>query len=159
MANLKPLIMHANRLLGAILVDQELVSIDDLDEAINRGKETAEIKQIAVKSGMKTLHQDSLLKVKVGVTTPGSVVNRSSRSVISALRFGLAAKVKPRTVEQVSCLFNLDASPFIGWGFIGPNSSLTLRDGDLDRSYRSVGAKTSTRATPLSPAAPDTITL
>ena len=36
MANLKPLIMRANRLLGATLVDQELVSIDDLDEANDR---------------------------------------------------------------------------------------------------------------------------
>ena len=36
MASLKPLIMRANRLLGATLVEQELVSIDDLDEANER---------------------------------------------------------------------------------------------------------------------------
>jgi type IV pilus assembly protein PilB len=29
----------------------------------------AEIKRIAIKSGMKTLHQDALLKVKGGVTS------------------------------------------------------------------------------------------
>jgi hypothetical protein len=36
MASLKPLIMRANRLLGASLVEQGLVSIDDLDEANER---------------------------------------------------------------------------------------------------------------------------
>lgn len=36
MAKLKPLIMRSNRLLGATLVEQRLVSIDDLDEANER---------------------------------------------------------------------------------------------------------------------------
>ncbi len=36
MASLKPLIMRSNRLLGASLVDQNLVSIDDLDKANER---------------------------------------------------------------------------------------------------------------------------
>lgn len=36
MASLKPLTMRANRLLGASLVEQGLVSIDDLDEANER---------------------------------------------------------------------------------------------------------------------------
>jgi len=39
MASLKPLIMRANRLLGASLVEQGLVSIDDLDEANDRLRE------------------------------------------------------------------------------------------------------------------------
>ncbi len=39
MANLKPLIMRANRLLGASLVEKGLVSIDDLDEANERLQE------------------------------------------------------------------------------------------------------------------------
>ena len=36
---------------------------------INKGIETAELKRIAMRTGMKTLHQDSMLKVKQGVTT------------------------------------------------------------------------------------------
>ncbi len=36
MASLKPLITRSNRLLGASLVEQGLVSIDDLDEANDR---------------------------------------------------------------------------------------------------------------------------
>ena len=43
--------------------------LDELIEAINKGKETSEIKKIAMRGGMKTLHQDSLLKVKDGITT------------------------------------------------------------------------------------------
>jgi type IV pilus assembly protein PilB len=31
--------------------------------------ETAELKRMAMRGGMKTLHQDSLLKVKEGITT------------------------------------------------------------------------------------------
>ena len=54
---------------GRVGIYELMVTDDRLIEAINRGKESAEIKQIAVKSGIKTLHQDSLLKVKVGVTT------------------------------------------------------------------------------------------
>ncbi len=48
----------------------ELMIIDDaLVEAINKGRETAEIKKLAMKGGMKTLRQDSLLKVKDGIST------------------------------------------------------------------------------------------
>lgn len=42
MASLKPLIMRANRLLGASLVEQGLVSIDDLDKANERLRELME---------------------------------------------------------------------------------------------------------------------
>ncbi len=48
----------------------ELMHISEgLVHAINAEKETAEIKRIAMEDGMKTLHQDSLLKVKDGLST------------------------------------------------------------------------------------------
>ncbi len=48
----------------------ELMEIsEELVHAINAEKETAEIKRIAIKNGMKTLHQDSMLKVKEGLST------------------------------------------------------------------------------------------
>jgi type IV pilus assembly protein PilB len=48
----------------------ELMEInDELVERINRKSETAELKRIAVRHGMKTLHQDSMQKVKDGTTT------------------------------------------------------------------------------------------
>ena len=40
-----------------------------LREAINTEVEVAGLKRIAMKNGMKTLHQDSILKVKMGLTT------------------------------------------------------------------------------------------
>ena len=48
----------------------ELMSVsEELNAAINEGAETAKLKEIAMKNGMRTLHQDSLLKVKEGLTT------------------------------------------------------------------------------------------
>jgi type IV pilus assembly protein PilB len=46
-----------------------MVSNEELVAAINKESETAELKRIAMRNGMKTLHQDSLLKVKEGLTT------------------------------------------------------------------------------------------
>jgi type IV pilus assembly protein PilB len=46
-----------------------MMTNDELIGAINKEMETAELKKIAQKGGMKTLHQDSLLKVKEGLST------------------------------------------------------------------------------------------
>jgi hypothetical protein len=46
-----------------------MINSEELTEAINREAEAAELKRIAVRDGMTTLHQDSLLKVQAGVTT------------------------------------------------------------------------------------------
>jgi len=46
-----------------------MVTNDELIEGINKRLDTAELKKIAMRAGMKTLHQDSLLKVKEGLTT------------------------------------------------------------------------------------------
>lgn len=54
---------------GRIGIHELMVTNDELINAINKGKETSEIKKIAMRGGMKTLHQDSLLKVKDGTTT------------------------------------------------------------------------------------------
>ncbi len=54
---------------GRIGIHELMATNDELIEAINKGKETSEIKKIAMRGGMKTLHQDSLLKVRDGITT------------------------------------------------------------------------------------------
>ena len=54
---------------GRVGIHELMVTNDELVEGINKGLETAELKKIAVRGGMKTLHQDSLLKVKDGLTT------------------------------------------------------------------------------------------
>jgi type IV pilus assembly protein PilB len=46
-----------------------MVNCEELTEGINKEVEVAALKRIAMKTGMKTLHQDSMLKVKMGLTT------------------------------------------------------------------------------------------
>ncbi len=54
---------------GRVGIHELMVSNEELVEAINKEAETAELKKIAMRGGMKTLHQDSILKVKDGLTT------------------------------------------------------------------------------------------
>lgn len=54
---------------GRIGIHELMVTNDELIEAVNKGLDTSELKKIAMRGGMKTLHQDSLLKVKEGVST------------------------------------------------------------------------------------------
>ncbi|HUL52473.1 MAG TPA: ATPase, T2SS/T4P/T4SS family [Opitutaceae bacterium] len=54
---------------GRVGIHELMINSEELTEAINREAETAEIKRIAMRTGMKTLHQDSMLKVKDGTTS------------------------------------------------------------------------------------------
>jgi type IV pilus assembly protein PilB len=54
---------------GRVGIHELMVVSEELIAGINKGLEAAEIKRIAMRTGMKTLHQDSMLKVKEGVTT------------------------------------------------------------------------------------------
>ncbi|MEO6004091.1 MAG: ATPase, T2SS/T4P/T4SS family [Opitutus sp.] len=54
---------------GRIGIHELMLNSEELTSAINRKSEVSEIKRIAMKGGMKTLHQDSMLKVKAGFTT------------------------------------------------------------------------------------------
>jgi type IV pilus assembly protein PilB len=54
---------------GRVGIHELMVSNEELIEAINKEAESAELKKIAQRGGMKTLHQDSILKVKEGLTT------------------------------------------------------------------------------------------
>jgi len=55
----------------------ELLQIDDdLRGAINRSASTVEVKDIALKNGMRTIFQDALFKVKEGVTDLPDVIAR-----------------------------------------------------------------------------------
>ena len=50
----------------------------EIQELILRRASTAEIKQAAIKSGMRTLRADGLLKAKQGVTTLDEVLRATS---------------------------------------------------------------------------------
>jgi type IV pilus assembly protein PilB len=54
---------------GRVGIHELMVTNEELIDAINREAEAAELKKIAMRGGMKTLHQDSMLKVKLGLTT------------------------------------------------------------------------------------------
>jgi len=54
---------------GRVGIHELMVNSEELIEAINKKVEVAQLKRIAMKNGMKTLHQDSMLKVKLGLTT------------------------------------------------------------------------------------------
>ena len=54
---------------GRVGIHELMTISDELIEAINKGMEAAEIKKIAMRNGMKTLHQDSMLKVTEGLST------------------------------------------------------------------------------------------
>jgi type IV pilus assembly protein PilB len=54
---------------GRVGIHELMVTNEELVEAINKELDAAELKRIAMRTGMKTLHQDSLLKVKEGLST------------------------------------------------------------------------------------------
>jgi len=54
---------------GRVGIHELMITNEELVVGINKQLETAELKKIAVRGGMKTLHQDSLLKVKDGLST------------------------------------------------------------------------------------------
>jgi type IV pilus assembly protein PilB len=54
---------------GRVGIHELMITNDELIEAINKELDAAELKKIAMRGGMKTLHQDSIVKVKDGLTT------------------------------------------------------------------------------------------
>ena len=54
---------------GRVGIHELMVTNEELVAAINAEADAAELKRIAMRNGMKTLHQDSLLKVRDGLTT------------------------------------------------------------------------------------------
>jgi type IV pilus assembly protein PilB len=54
---------------GRVGIHELMVVNEEMIEGINKGLETAELKRIAVRGGMMTLHQDGLVKVKEGIST------------------------------------------------------------------------------------------
>lgn len=54
---------------GRVGIHELMQTTNDLIHGINAGYETARLKKLAIRGGMMTLHQDSLLKVREGTTT------------------------------------------------------------------------------------------
>lgn len=54
---------------GRVGIHELMTNSEELTEGINKEVEVATLKRIAMKNGMKTLHQDSMLKVSMGLST------------------------------------------------------------------------------------------
>jgi type IV pilus assembly protein PilB len=54
---------------GRIGTHELLIVNDEIRDMVNKGATALEIKDVAVNSGMKTLHDDSMLKVRQGITS------------------------------------------------------------------------------------------
>ncbi len=54
---------------GRVGIHELMITNEELIEGINKELETSELKKISIRGGMKTLHQDSMIKVKEGITT------------------------------------------------------------------------------------------
>ncbi|HYC70660.1 MAG TPA: ATPase, T2SS/T4P/T4SS family [Opitutaceae bacterium] len=54
---------------GRVGIHELMVNNEEIVEAINAEVEVADLKRVCMKTGMKTMHQDSMLKVKMGLTT------------------------------------------------------------------------------------------
>ncbi|MBL4575712.1 MAG: type II/IV secretion system protein [Opitutaceae bacterium] len=54
---------------GRIGIHELMKISEDLIDGINNGVETSDLKKIAMANGMKTLHQDSMEKVKLGISS------------------------------------------------------------------------------------------
>lgn len=63
---------------GRIALYEVMVINDDLKEAVLQGYSATELKQVAIKSGMKTLRQAALSKLLEGTTTTAEVVRCSA---------------------------------------------------------------------------------
>ena len=54
---------------GRVGIHELMITNEELVEGINKKLETAELKKIAVRGGLKTLHQDSMIKVRDGLSS------------------------------------------------------------------------------------------
>jgi type IV pilus assembly protein PilB len=54
---------------GRVGIHELMVVNEELIDGINKRLETAELKRIAMRNAMKTLHQDSMIKVRDGIST------------------------------------------------------------------------------------------
>jgi len=68
---------------GRVGIHELMINSEELTEAINKEVEVADLKRVAMKNGMKTLHQDSMLKVKMGLTSMEDALGNVPADLIS----------------------------------------------------------------------------
>ncbi len=69
---------------GRVGIHELMVNCEEIVEAINKEVEVADLKRVCMKTGMKTMHQDSMLKVKMGLTTMEDALSNVPADMIAA---------------------------------------------------------------------------
>ncbi|MBI3886056.1 MAG: type II/IV secretion system protein [Opitutae bacterium] len=82
---------------GRVGIHELMVMNEELIEAINKEAETAELKRLCMKSGMKTLHQDSVQKVRDGLTSLAEALSIVPQDM--ELRMGAGKGEEPRRLH------------------------------------------------------------
>jgi type IV pilus assembly protein PilB len=81
---------------GRVGIHELMVNCEEIVEAINKEVEVADLKRVCMKSGMKTMHQDSMLKVKFGLTTMEEALSNVPADMIAMDGGGEAAEPKAK---------------------------------------------------------------
>jgi type IV pilus assembly protein PilB len=68
---------------GRVGIHELMVNNEQIIEAINAEVEVADLKRVCMKTGMKTMHQDSMLKVKMGLTTMEEAISNVPPDMIT----------------------------------------------------------------------------
>lgn len=84
---------------GRVGIHELMSTSIDLVRGVNHGYETAKLKKIAIYNGMKTLHQDSLLKVQEGTTTMEEAIANVPPDMEDLQHIMSAASVEELLVE------------------------------------------------------------
>jgi type IV pilus assembly protein PilB len=84
-------ICGGNSYKGRVGIHELMVNCEDIVEAINKEVEVADLKRVCMKNGMKTLHQDSMLKVTMGLTTMEDALSNVPADMIAQEGAGEAA--------------------------------------------------------------------
>jgi type IV pilus assembly protein PilB len=82
---------------GRVGIHELMVNCEEIVEAINKEVEVADLKRVCMKMGMKTMHQDSMLKVKFGLTTMEDALSNVPADMIAEAKEGAE---KPEKAEK-----------------------------------------------------------
>src|SRR3954466_11787702 len=99
---------------GRVGIHELMVNCEEIVEAINAEVEVADLKRVCMKMGMKTMHQDSMLKVKFGLTTMEDALSNVPADMIAeegpdgvvkkktahAAHYPIPARTPPRADKQ-----------------------------------------------------------
>jgi type IV pilus assembly protein PilB len=92
-------VCNGNGYKGRVGIHELMAVSEELVAAINERVETVQLKKIAMRNGMVTLHQDSLLKVMEGITTMAEALGTVPPDMEAYETRYIAKRPKPKTTN------------------------------------------------------------